>query len=101
MGTAMVLVFIVLALIALVVSAATSLARPPAAGRRDGAGLLARLTCPRTGQHAAVRIGRDPVERVPAVVWCERFPGGRIDCGRECFSTLQGVNDATMLMQPA
>lgn len=101
MGTAMVLTFIVLALIVLVVSVATSLARSPASGPHDQAGLLARLVCPRTGEHTAVRIGRDPVEQVPAVTWCERFPAGRIECGRECFTTLQGVDGPTVLMEPA
>lgn len=101
MGTAIVGALIVLALIALIASAAMSLARPPASGRRDGTGILARLMCPCTGEHTAVRIGRDPVDRVPAVVWCERFPAGEIECGRECFTTLQGVDGPTVLMEPA
>lgn len=101
MGTAIVLAFLLLALIALIVSAATSLARPPAAGRQDATGVLARLMCPRTGEQTAVRIGRDPVDRVPAVVWCQHFPAGRIECGRECFTSLDGAEGPIALMERA
>lgn len=75
--------------------------RSPAAGRQDATGVLARLMCPRTGEQTAVRIGRDPVDRVPAVVWCQHFPAGRIECGRECFTSLDGAEDPIALMEPA
>lgn len=101
MGTAIVLALILGALVAVIASAANSLAHTPspAAAKQDGAGVRVRLMCPRTGEHAAVRIGQDPLDRALAVVWCQHFPAGPIDCGRECFTSLEA--DATVLLEPA
>lgn len=62
---------------------------PPARAAARPAGLLAKLACPVTHAPVRVRIGPDPATRTLAVVWCERFPAGALDCGRGCFSVLQ------------
>jgi endonuclease I len=100
MGTAIIVVLIVMAFGALVVSAATSLARSPAGDRQERVGVLARLMCPRAEQYTAVRIAPSHEDRAPVVTWCERFPAGRLECGRECFTVLQGADPAIAVTEP-
>lgn len=90
MGTALVVSLIILALAAVIVWAADSLARThaPAPTRPEEAGIAAKLICPRTRQPTAVKLGPGPVDRPLEVVWCEHFPAGKIDCGRPCFTSL-------------
>jgi hypothetical protein len=92
MGTALVLGSIVLALIAVILSAANSLARThaPSPVAPAEAGLAARLICPRTRQPAAVRLGLGRLDRTLEVIWCEHFTAGKIECGQLCFSSLPG-----------
>lgn len=87
------LLAIVVATVLVAVSVAVSLARvpPPAPGRADAVGVPARILCPLTGDIARVQVGFDPVDRVLAVLHCERFPAGPIRCDRACFPALDQV----------
>ncbi len=100
MGTALVIALIILALIAVIVWAADTLARTHApAPARPEAGIDARLICPRTGQRAAVKLGLGPINRPLEVVWCEYFPAGKIDCGRLCFTSLASRSRLRLVFQ--
>ncbi|GBD31806.1 MAG: hypothetical protein KatS3mg081_1550 [Gemmatimonadales bacterium] len=101
MGTALVIALIFLALVAVIFSAANSLARThaPLRAAPAEAGLAARLICPRTRQPAAVRLGLDPIDRALQVIWCEHFPKGKIDCGRPCFTTLPSRSGARLVFE--
>ena len=59
---------------------------PEAAGEPPG--VLVRIPCPATGAPARVRIGKDRSLGTLAVLWCERFPTGAIDCDRACFTVI-------------
>ncbi len=76
---------LLLAMIALGVLVARSLARSPSAPPPLTAGVPAQLRCPMTGDLARVRIGLDLATRTLSVVSCERFEDGAITCDRGCF----------------
>ncbi len=100
MGTALVIALIILALMAVIVWAADSLARSHApVPTRPEAGIAAKLICPRTQQLAAVKLGLGPVDRPLEVVWCEHFPAGKIDCGRTCFTALASRSELRLVFE--
>jgi hypothetical protein len=101
MATALVLTLILLALVAVILSAANSLARThaPVPAAPAEAGLAARLICPRTQRPAAVKLGLGPMARTLEVVWCEHFPKGKIDCGRPCFTSLPSPSGPRLVLE--
>ena len=88
--TTFLLLAIVLATLVVGLSVVVSLARvrPPAPGRQDAAGVPAKILCPVIGGIQRVEIGFEPMDRGLAVLWCEHFPDGLIECDRGCFPAL-------------
>lgn len=98
MATALVVALIILALIGVIFVAVDGLLRSSSPVAEPDVGVAVRLLCPRTKAYARVRIS--PVEPggEPSVVWCERFPAGRLECARECFTALP--KSTTVLAAP-
>ncbi len=86
--TAVLLLALVVASVAVIVSVALSLARvtPPGSGRQRA--LPAHVLCPRTGNLARVEIGLHAESGRLSVMRCQHFPDGVFECDRECFPTL-------------
>ncbi|HXL34632.1 MAG TPA: hypothetical protein VN953_06905 [Gemmatimonadales bacterium] len=87
--TVVLVLTILIAAAAMLVSVALSLARgtAPAAGRRGRSVLPMSVPCPATGDVAQAKLGYDWASGELAVTSCERFPTGDFECDRECFPT--------------
>ncbi|HSM16577.1 MAG TPA: hypothetical protein VK845_06205 [Gemmatimonadales bacterium] len=94
MNTATFLVLgIVLAMVALVLSAVVSLPHRRRRARERGApaGATAKVLCPERGNVARVRIGVDPARMSLGVLACEHFSSGVIACDQACFQGFDQV----------
>lgn len=103
MGTALVLAFILLALVAVIFSAANSLAgtHAPVPSLPQEPGVSARVICPRTLQPAAVKLGLSAANALLEVIWCEHYPSGKIDCGRGCFTSIARAGAPRLIFEGA
>lgn len=86
--TGVLLLALVVAGVAVIVSVALSLAHltPPGGGKPRA--LPAHVLCPSTGNLARVEIGFHAESGRLSVTRCELVPDGAFECDRECFPTL-------------
>lgn len=81
-------VAIVIAGFVVILAVAVALAHtePPASGGEAVASVPLKLLCPVTGDVTRVEVGFDPLARRLALVRCERFPTGAVECDRACVA---------------
>jgi len=78
---------IVLASVVLVAAVGFTLGAEKPRVPANKAAVPAKLWCPVAREEIRVGLGADPAGLGLTLAWCDRFPGGPIECDRACLPT--------------